>query len=567
MAIVQMSPTDAAWLLLESRETPMHVGGLLEFTRPHDAPADYLKQVLARMRAARTLPEPWNLKPLDLPLVGTGVPLLQTVRDIDLDHHVRHSALPAPGGQRELGVLVSRLHSHQLDMHRPLWELHLIEGLENDRFAVYTKMHHSLIDGVSGMRMLLRALSADPNERDTPAFWTVGPGASSRPTQDSDGGLRGLLGALGTGANDLVGLARSSVELAGAALSDSPLQAPFRAPGSVLNGPIEGQRRFATQQYSLELIKSFAKAAECTLNDVVLYLCGTALCRYLSEHARLPRRSLTAGIPVNLRDPDDNRTGTAIGMIIADLGTNVGDPRARLDAVKLSTAAAKRQLATLPRSALGAQAVLINGPYILALLAGFGGHTPAPFSLGISNVPGPSEPLYFSRSRLEAIFPVSLLTHGNALNITCVSYAGTLNFGLVGARDTLPHLQRLAIYLAQAVDELSRVLLDGGPASTPAEAATTGADAGGAASPGRAAPTASKAAAAAPGGSPTGETEAAKQPSRTPARAPDGPANGHIAKDGANGSSAANGASHTAKAESSNGESSDPATAPGSSGT
>src|SRR5205807_10380814 len=133
---------------------------------------------------------------------------------------------------------------------------------------------------------------------------------------------------------------------------------PFRAPSSVLNGPIEGQRRFATQQYSLELVKSLAKAADCTLNDIVLYLCGTALRRYLSEHARLPRRSLTAGIPVNLRDPDDNRTGTAIGMIVAELGTNVGDPLARLDTVKLSTAAAKHQLATLPRSALGAQAIV-----------------------------------------------------------------------------------------------------------------------------------------------------------------------------------------------------------------
>ena len=460
MAIVQISPTDAAWLLLESRDTPMHVGGLLEFTRPRDAPADYLKQELERMRSKRALPEPWNLKPLGLPLVGARVPLMQTVRDVDLDYHVRHSALPAPGGQRELGVLVSRLHSHQLDMHRPLWEVHLIEGLENDRFAVYAKIHHSLIDGVSGMRMLLRALSSDPGERETPAFWAVGPGASSRPKQDDDtGGLRGLLGSLSTSANDLVGLARSALELAGAAVSDGPLQAPFTAPGSALSGPIEGQRRFATQQYSLELIKSLAKAAECTLNDIVLYLCGTALRRYLIEHARLPRRSLTAGIPVNIRDPDDNRTGTAIGMIVADLGTNVSDPLTRLDAIRSSSGAAKRQLGTLPRSALGTQAVVINGPYIVALLAGLGGRTPVPFSLGISNVPGPREPLYFSRSRLEAIFPVSLLTHGNALNITCVSYAGTLNFGLIGARDTLPHLQRLAIYLGEALTELSELLL------------------------------------------------------------------------------------------------------------
>src|SRR5205807_1826657 len=177
-----------------------------------------------------------------------------------------------------------------------------------------------------------------------PAFWTVGPGATSRPKQDSDrGGLRGLVGALRTGADDLVGLSRSALELAGAAVSDSPLQAPFTAPGSALSGPIEGQRRFATQQYSLELLKSFARAAECTLNDIVVYLCGTALRRYLSEHARLPRRSLSAGIPVNLRDAHDNRSGTAIGMAIADLGTNVGDPLARLVAVKRSTAAAKRQ--------------------------------------------------------------------------------------------------------------------------------------------------------------------------------------------------------------------------------
>jgi diacylglycerol O-acyltransferase / wax synthase len=465
MAIVQISPTDAAWLLLESRETPMHVGGLLEFTRPRDAPADYLSQELARMRAIRTLPEPWNLKPLEVPLLGARLPLFQTVRDIDLDHHVRHSALPAPGGQRELGILISRLHSHQLELHRPLWELHLIEGLENDRFALYLKIHHSLIDGVSGMRMMLRALSSDEHDRDTPAFWTVGPGATSKPRPEREsGGARSLLGALGTGASDLVGLGRSTLELASAALSDSPLQAPFMAPGSVLSGPIEGQRRFATQQYPLELMKSLAKAAECSLNDVVLYLCGTALRRYLSEHARLPRRSLTAGIPVSLRDPDDNRTGTAIGMIVADLGTNIGDPRARLEAIKRSTGAAKQQLGTLPRTALGTQAVVINGPYILALLAGLGGHTPVPFSVGVSNVPGPTEPLYFNGSRLDAIFPVSLLMHGNALNITCVSYAGTLNFGLIGARDTLPHLQRLAIYLGEAVEELKEILLGAAPA-------------------------------------------------------------------------------------------------------
>src|SRR5438132_7246008 len=188
MSIVEISPTDAAWLLLESRETPMHVGGLLEFTRPRDAPPTYLKLQLERMRATRTLPPPWNLRPLEGRLVGARLPLLRTVKDIDLDFHVRHSALPSPGGQRELGVLVSRLHSNQLDLHRPLWEVHVIEGLEGNRFALYSKMHHSLIDGVSGMRLIMRALSTDPDERGMRSFWTLAAGARPQPPAEDNGG-------------------------------------------------------------------------------------------------------------------------------------------------------------------------------------------------------------------------------------------------------------------------------------------------------------------------------------------------------------------------------------------
>jgi len=465
VSIVQISPLDAVWLLLESRETPMHVGGLLEFTLPRGAPPDYLRRQLERMRSARTLPPPWNLRPVEAPLIGERLPLLQVVHDIDLDFHVRHSALPHPGGQRELGVLVSRLHSNQLDLHRPLWEVHLIEGLEENRFAIYLKIHHTLIDGVSAMRMILRALSTNARDRDTPPFWTVGPAGSSANGSSSTAPLRRVLGTAGESASSLRGLARTVIDYGRAAVTDSPLQAPFTSPASALGGRIEGQRRFATQQYELKQIKALAKAADCTLNDIVLYLCGTALRRYLMEHARLPARSLTAGIPVNLREADDNRTGTAIGMMVADLGTNVGDARERLETIKRSTAAAKSSLRALPRSALGTQAIVINGPYIAALVAGLGGHTPVPFNVGISNVPGPTGPLYLNGSRLDAIFPVSLLIHGNALNITCVSYAGTLNFGLIGARDTLPHLQRLAIYLGDAVDELAGMLLSKSRAS------------------------------------------------------------------------------------------------------
>jgi WS/DGAT/MGAT family acyltransferase len=457
-----VSPTDATWLLLESRDTPMHVGGLFEFTPPSDAPPDFLKAELERMRESKAVPPPWNLKLVPGPLVDSRLPLMREDHDVDLDYHLRHSALPYPGGQRELGILVSRLHSHQLEMHRPLWEMHLIEGLEGDRFAIYLKMHHSLIDGVSGMRMILRTLSTDPKDRGTPAFWTVGEGSREpHSDQGADGSrligslLDTALGAVGA----FTGISRAALDHSRATVDSRPLQAPYRAPDSALQGHITGQRRFATQQYDLALIKSLAKAAACTLNDIVLYLSGTALRRYLAQHDRVPERPLTAGIPVNLREEGDESTGTAVGMMVAELGTNSADPRERLEAIKESTAAAKQHLREIPPAGRAPYTILVNGPYIAGLLAGLGGRAPVPFNIGISNVPGPPVPLYFNGSRLDALFPLSLLLHGNALNITCVSYAGTLNFGFTGARDTLPHLQRLAIYMGEAVEEISKILL------------------------------------------------------------------------------------------------------------
>jgi diacylglycerol O-acyltransferase len=458
----QVPPIDATWLALESRDTPMHVGGLLEFTLPPDAPPDYLKQLFELMREPHAIPPPWNLKLVETPLLGRRLPLMRELREVDLDYHVRHSALPHPGGQRELGILVSRLHSHQLDLHRPLWEVHLIEGLEGNRFALYTKTHHSLIDGVSAMRLMMRALSTDPAARDVRPFWMVGEGARpQRPEeQDGRGPLSLPLGLVRGGASALTGLSRAAVDLGLAAFDERPLQAPYRAPDSALGGRLSGQRRFATQQYPLKQLRRLAKAGGCTLNDIVLYLSGSALRRYLAEHARLPERSLTAGIPVNLREADDQSMGTAVGMMVAELGTNVANPRERLEAIKRSTAEAKRHLSELPAAARTSYTLLINGPYIAGLLAGLGGRAPIPFNVGISNVPGPPEPLYFNGSHLDALFPLSLLLHGNALNITCVSYAGTLNFGFTGARDTLPHLQHLAVYMGESLQEITRVLLD-----------------------------------------------------------------------------------------------------------
>jgi WS/DGAT/MGAT family acyltransferase len=191
---------------------------------------------------------------------------------------------------------------------------------------------------------------------------------------------------------------------------------------------------------------------------VVLYLCSTAIRRYLLERGALPERSLTVGFPANIREPGDERAGTVIGLLIAELATDVDEPRARLEAIVRSAAAAKAHLRALPPAARAQQSVVVNGPWFGAMSLGWGGLVPASCNVLISNVVGPREPVYLAGARLEALYPVSLVAHGTALNITCVSYADTMNVGLIGARDALPQLQRMARHMADGLGELEGVV-------------------------------------------------------------------------------------------------------------
>lgn len=461
----RLNPLDASWLAVDSVDAPMHVASLLIFSLPEDAPADFVQKLYAVLRQTTDIRSPWNLK-LKSPALRRVLPVWEYDDDLDIDYHVRHSALPRPGGERELGILVSRLHSHQLDFTRPLWECHLIEGLENNRVALYTKMHHSLVDGISGMRMLQRCMgdTAAASRKLAPPW---GVGAPDKARHDGEeaaaptatGAINAVLEGLRKQARSVPDLGRALGRLIkGGDDKDHQLTAPFAAPVSVLNLRITGQRRFATQQYELARLKRLAKAADATLNDIVLWLCSTALRRFLKELHQLPGRALTAGIPVNVRPADDEGAGNAISFVMANLGTDIADPRKRLKAIMSSMRSAKDHLQGLPRSALTQYTMLVMAPYILSLVTGIGGRTRPVFNVTISNVPGPDKPLYFHGAKLEAMYPISLLAHGGALNITCVSYNGSLNFGFTGARDTLPHMQRLAVYTGEALEELEEVL-------------------------------------------------------------------------------------------------------------
>jgi WS/DGAT/MGAT family acyltransferase len=461
-----MNPLEAAWLYVDTVETPMHVASLQIYTPPAGAPQDFVGRMLADFRATPTCARPWNQK-----LAGWWFdrlfPTWTTEEHIDLDYHVRHSALPRPGGERELGILVSRLHSHPLDLSRPPWECHFIEGLAGGRFAIYAKMHHSLIDGVSGMRLLQRKLSRDPNERFMLAPWAAEAGEPDAPPSAVDraaappssvsmdeaatdwvGTLGEKVGVLGEVGAALLRLVSASVH------EDDLLTAPLTCPWSIINGRVTAQRRFATSSIALHEVKALARDSGATVNDVLLAVCSGALRRFLLESDALPDAPLTAGLPVDVRPAGDQETGTAISFICANLATTEDDPVHRLALIKASTQRAKAHLQQLPRAAMTPYTLLFMAPHVLQLLSGLGGRLRPVFNVTISNVPGPDHALYLNGATLEAMYPVSLLTHGQALNITCLSYAGRLNFGFTGCRDTLPHMQRLAVYAREAFAEL-----------------------------------------------------------------------------------------------------------------
>ncbi|MGW4769633.1 wax ester/triacylglycerol synthase family O-acyltransferase [Nocardia sp. NPDC004278] len=459
MSLHRLTATDGVWLSLESPDMPMHIAFLLEFSAPEGGAAQFLRQWRAGLDAPASLPQPWNFVPLKFPPPGVAA-LVREVDDIDLTEHIREWTLPEPGSQDQLTELVSTIHRKQLDMSRPPWELHVIEGLAQDRFALLLKVHHSLLDGASAMRLFTDTFTEDEAARDVPDLFTVRPAAESAETAvpkanpfsallDAVTGLLALVRGIGSAARDALRRARGNKTMA---------QKAYQQPDTILNGTITGARDLSRRRYDLALFKRLAKAGDCTINDIVLYLVSTALRDYLSNHATLPEISLTAGVPTDLREEDDVRVGTRAGMMFTALGTDIADPRDRLSAVKYYIRAAKQHMGAMAPNEVIGYGLAVTLPWILGLSFGFT-NTAASHPMGISNVPGPRNPLYWNGARLETIYPISLLMHGNPLNFTCIGYSGGLHFGVLGAQDKLPPMAYLTAAMDTALDELTDLLL------------------------------------------------------------------------------------------------------------
>jgi diacylglycerol O-acyltransferase / wax synthase len=467
----QLTGLDASFLALETANTTGHVGGV-SVLDPSQAP-----EPLTLARLTEVLGERLPLVPVlrrklkNVPL-GLDQPYWVDDADFDIEYHVRELALPRPGSDAQLAEQVARLHARPLDRSRPLWEIYLITGLARRRAAVYSKIHHSAIDGASGAELLTVLLDLSPGGRELPPSRPFRPSrppgpvtltvlaaarAAWRPVQTVriTNELIRLLPALAPAFRPLVG------GMLGLDRGDGGVipTAPARTPSTPFNRPITQHRRVAFRSVELDRVKAVKNAFGVSVNDVVMAMCAGALRRWLADHQALPATPLIAMIPVSVRDPASKGTmGNKVSAMLATLPTHVADPAQRVRIVHAATKIAKAQQAAIPQGlvdqisdfappALTARAARVV--FATGVL-----HRLPPFNLTISNVPGPNVPVYLCGAKLLAHYPVSVVTDGQGLNITLVGYLGQLHFGLVSCRELAPDLDTLAGYLVGELDVL-----------------------------------------------------------------------------------------------------------------
>ncbi|MDS1114255.1 wax ester/triacylglycerol synthase family O-acyltransferase [Gordonia westfalica] len=450
-----MPVTSSIFLLAETREQPMHVGGLQLFVpREGQSSADLAEEVIAAFSSCHEIHPHFRKRPAS-PVTILGNVAWTHDAEIDFDYHVRRAVLPRPGRIRELLRYVSLNHGTLLDRFRPMWEIHVIEGLEDGRLAIYSKIHHSIVDGVSALRLLQRMLSPDPDDRSGSAPWDPALVEKKRPRPAPT--LRSRISGIADAGLQVAGLGPAAARVAIAGIREPGFVPPVpRAPRTILDVAIGSARRFAAQQWELDRLRAISDSMDITLNDVVVAMCSGALRSYLIDQDALPDSSLIAAVPVSMHT-DGDTDGNAVTAIMVDLATDQPDPERRLNSLVSSARQAKdvvRGLKPLQALALGAANF---APLAFATVPGFVQYVPQQFNIIISNVPGPSTELYWNGARLDGLYPVSIAMEGLALNITVTSTAEHINFGLIGARAQVPSLQRLLTHLDTALEELEKV--------------------------------------------------------------------------------------------------------------
>jgi WS/DGAT/MGAT family acyltransferase len=467
-----LSGMDGAFVALETPTTHLHVVGTMVFG-PRRGPGRVstpLTAVEVRDTVAERLVQvpPFRMRLAPSPF-GLAQPGLVEEARIDLDYHVRRASLPAPAGTRQLESFVADVAARPLDRRRPLWEFHVVEGMAEGRTALVAKVHHAIIDGVSGAELVAAFFDLTPERSGSTVRMlragvagtgTGPPGRRSADLRDVVGAVPGQVEALGRallGLSDLVRPARSGASGDGeVARRESP--ALFDAPRTSFNRAISPQRRVTFGQIPLDEVRRIRTAFGGTTNDVVLCLVAGGLRHLLATRGESVDRSLVAMVPVSIRTPSERGTlGNRLSAILVSLATTVEDPGQRLKEISLETAEAKARSESIgpERYEHWAEALVpaLSGWLSRAVtsLRLFDRVGP-PFNLVVSNVPGPDVPLYLAGAELEALYPAGPVVEGIGLNVTVFSYRGNLGIGIQGCWDLLPDIE---VVLAGMRAELS----------------------------------------------------------------------------------------------------------------
>jgi len=453
--MTRLSTIDGGFLLTETPHSPKHVAALIIFQLPKGKGPAWLRSLLDEMKQ-----------------VPPGYPFNQRVRKraalfyelepdehLELDYHVRHTVLPRPGGERELRDAVARIHANLLDSERPLWEFYLIEGLKGRRFAFYIKVHHALADGITFGRWIDNCSTTSPRTRRVQPIWACGgdpPESAADEISYSQMIFDGVK-VLGGGVRTALGVAA----IAGRMLQrrfldeDDHVALPLSAPRTSLNVSTGAARTLAFAKYPLDQLRAIGKARGATINDVVMTMCDMALSHYLQKHGDVPRGSLVAYMPVNVRTEEEGGDGNLVTLLQVKLASSHRDPLSALDEVRESIASAREVFSGATRPAVQYYSLLVALFSLFEEVTQLGRLIPPVNNLVISNVPGPRARRYFKGAEAVGMYPVSTLPPMTALNVTCCSFAGTIYFGLIAGRSAVPDLPLLATYLDEAFTQLA----------------------------------------------------------------------------------------------------------------
>jgi diacylglycerol O-acyltransferase len=447
-------PLDLVFLLIETADAPMHVGGVMLFERPAAASRNLVARLVRNYRAARPR-APFDQVP---DFVATGMPRWQRAPAVDLEYHVRHLVLPPGATERTFVRLVEDLHEPLLDRNRPGFRVWFIEGLPDDRFAIYFKVHHSLVDGLSATVRIVASLATAPRARPRPPFYAVavGPRRARLPASVL-AELRDFAATVlhEAGAIRDVGLGFVRKAIQGLLSRPSSGNQPFGGPHLPLNAPIRTPRSFATLALPLAEMRTVAHAFGATINDVAATIVDAGIQAYLAELGCRYARPLVAMCPVSLRAAGDTTATTNASAMFVPLGTPRASAAERMRQVMTAMRAGKAEIRGMGRDAALVYAASVLGFAAAAELAHAGAMTGHAANFVLSNVPGAPDDRYLGPARLRAVFPVSVLGAGIGLNVTLSSHFDTMGFGFIGNRTALPDLDRMAQHTRRAFDELT----------------------------------------------------------------------------------------------------------------